>query len=102
MKRIYEHAISLSSNECVILNTSLGRKYHPIWEGDNVGDVGTWRLNHKEDKGPNVNASKWLFCDKGEAVENASVEERSSHSTNQQANEKRLYSKGCVASSRKR
>jgi len=51
MKIIYEHTISLSSNECVILNTSLGRKYHPILEGDNVGDVGTWRLNHK---GPNA------------------------------------------------
>jgi hypothetical protein len=36
------------------------RKYHPILEGDNVGDVGTWRFNHK---GPNVNANEWLFCD---------------------------------------
>ena len=70
-----------------ILNTSLGRKYHPILEGDNVGDVGTWRLNHK---GTNVNANKWLFCDKGEAVKNASVEERSSHLTNQRAKQKRL------------
>jgi hypothetical protein len=43
MKRIYEHAISFSSNDCDFLNTSLGRKYHPILEGDNVGDVGTWR-----------------------------------------------------------
>ena len=60
MKRIYEHAISLSSNECVFLNTSLGRKYHPILEGDNVGDVGTWKSNHK---GPNVNANEWLSCD---------------------------------------
>jgi len=60
MKRIYERAISLSSNGCVFLNTSLGRKYHSILEGDNVGDIGTWRLNHK---GPNVNANKWLFCD---------------------------------------
>jgi hypothetical protein len=60
MKRIYEHAISLSSNDCVILNRSLGRKYHPILEGDNVGDVSTWGLNHK---GPNINANKWLFCD---------------------------------------
>jgi len=84
MRRIYEYAISLSSNKCVILNTSLGRKYLPILEGDNVGDVGTWRLNHK---GTNVNANKWLFCDKGEAVKNASVEERSSHSTNQRANQ---------------
>jgi len=48
-------------------------EHHPIFEGDNVGDVGTWRLNHK---GPNVNANKWLFCDYGEAVENASVKER--------------------------
>jgi len=54
VKRIYEHVISLSSNEFVFLNTSLGRKYHPILEGDNVGNVGTWRLNHK---GPNVNGS---------------------------------------------
>ena len=59
IKRIYEHAISLSSKECVILNTSLGRKYHPILEGDNVGDVSTWRLNHK---GPNINANEWLVC----------------------------------------
>ena len=59
MKRIYAHAISLSSNERVFLNTSLGRQYHPILEGDNVGDVGTWRLNHK---GPNVNANEWLVC----------------------------------------
>jgi hypothetical protein len=60
MKRIYEHAISLSSNECVFLNTSLGRKYHPILEGGNGGDAGTWKSNHK---GPNVDAHKWLFCD---------------------------------------
>ena len=60
MKRIYEHAISLSSNECVFLNTSLGRKYHPIVEGDNGCDVGTWKSNHK---GPNVDANKWLSCD---------------------------------------
>jgi hypothetical protein len=60
MRRIYEYAISLSSNKCVILNTSLGRKYLPILEGDNVGDVGTWRLNQK---GPNVNANKWLSSD---------------------------------------
>jgi hypothetical protein len=59
MKRFYEHTISLSFNECVFLNT-LGRKYLPIFEGDNVGDVGNWRLNHK---GPNVNANEWLFCD---------------------------------------
>ena len=50
MKRIYEHAVSLSSNECVSLNTSLGRKYHPILEGDNGGKIGTWKSNHK---GPN-------------------------------------------------
>jgi len=60
MKRIYEHAISLSSNECVFLNTSLGRKYYPIVEGGNGCDIGTWKSNHK---GPNVNANKWLFCD---------------------------------------
>jgi len=60
MKRIYEHAFSLSSNECVFLNTSLGRKYHSILEGDNRGDVGTWKSNHK---GPNVNANKWLSSD---------------------------------------
>jgi hypothetical protein len=60
MKRIYEHAISLSFNKCVILNTSLGRKYHPIVEAGNGCDVGTWKPNHK---GPNVNANKWLFCD---------------------------------------
>jgi hypothetical protein len=60
MKRINEHTISLSSNECVYLNTSLGRKYHPIVEGDNGCNVGTWRLNHK---GPNVNTNKRLFCD---------------------------------------
>jgi hypothetical protein len=60
MKRIYEHAISLSSNECIFLNTSLGRKYHPILEDDNGGDVGTWKSNHK---GPNINANKWLSCD---------------------------------------
>jgi len=41
MKRIYEHEISLSSNECVFLNISLGRKYHPILEGGIGGDVGT-------------------------------------------------------------
>ena len=60
MRRIYEHEISLSSNKCVFLNMSLGRKYHPILEGDNVGNVGTWRFNHK---GPNINANEWLFCD---------------------------------------
>jgi hypothetical protein len=60
MKRIYEHTISLSSNKCVFLNTSLGRKYHPILEDDNGGCVGTWKSNHK---GPNVNANKWLSCD---------------------------------------
>jgi len=60
MKRIYEHAISLSSNECVFLNTSLGRKNHPILEGGIGGNVGTWKSNHK---GPNVDATEWLFCD---------------------------------------
>jgi hypothetical protein len=60
MKRIYEHAISLSSNECVFLNTSLGRKYHPIVEVGIGGDVGTWKSNHK---GPNVDANEWLICD---------------------------------------
>jgi hypothetical protein len=60
MKKNYEHAISLSSNECVSLNTSLGRKYHPILEGDNGGNVGTWKSNHK---GPNVDANEWLSCD---------------------------------------
>jgi len=60
MKRIYEHAISLSSNECVFLNTSFGRKYHPIFESGIGGDVGTCKSNHK---GPNINATKWLFCD---------------------------------------
>jgi len=60
MKRIYEHAISLSSNECVFLNTSLGRKYHPIVEAGNECDVGTWKSNHK---GPNVDANVWLVCD---------------------------------------
>jgi len=55
MRRIYEHAISLSSNECVFLNTSLGRKYHPILEDDKGDGVGTWKSNHK---GPNVNANK--------------------------------------------
>jgi hypothetical protein len=96
MKRIYEHAISLSSNECVFLNTSLGRKYHPILEDDNGDDVGTWKSNHK---GPNVDTNKWLSCDKGEAFENTSVEERPSHSSNQRANQELLNSKGCVASS---
>ena len=47
MKIIYEHTISLSSNKCVFLNTSLGRKYHPILEGGNGCDVGTWKSNHK-------------------------------------------------------
>jgi hypothetical protein len=60
MKRIYEHAISLSSIECVFVNTSLGRKYHPILEDDNEGDFGTWKSNHE---GPNINANKWLSCD---------------------------------------
>jgi hypothetical protein len=60
MKRIYEHAISLSSNECVFLNTGLGRKYHPIVEGGNGCDVGTWKSNHKR---PNVDANVWLVCD---------------------------------------
>ena len=60
MKRIYEHAISLSSNECVFLNTSLGRKYHPIFKDNNGGDVGIWKSNHKR---PNVNNNKWLSCD---------------------------------------
>jgi len=60
VRRIYEHAISLSSNKCVFLNTSLGRKYHPILEDNNGGDVGTWKLNHK---GPNVDNNEWLFCD---------------------------------------
>jgi len=60
MKRIYEHTISLSSNECVLLITSLGRNYHPILEGDNGGGVGTWKSNRK---GPNVNANEWLSCD---------------------------------------
>jgi len=41
MKIIYEHTISLSSNECVFLNTSLGRKYHPILKDDNEGGIGT-------------------------------------------------------------
>ncbi len=60
MKRIYEHAISLSSNECVFLNTSLGRKYHPILEVGIGGDDGTWKSNHK---GPNVDANEWLVLD---------------------------------------
>ena len=60
IKRIYEHAISLSSNECVFLNTSLGRKYHPIVEAGNGCDVGTWKSNHK---GSNVDANVWLICD---------------------------------------
>jgi hypothetical protein len=60
MKRIYEHAISLSSNECVFINTSLRRKFHPIFEDDSGGNVGTWKSNHK---GPNVDANKWLSCD---------------------------------------
>jgi len=60
MKRIYEHAISLSSNECVFLNTSLRRKYHPILKDNNGGNVGTWKSNHK---GMNINANKWLSCD---------------------------------------
>jgi hypothetical protein len=60
MKRIYKHAISLSSNKCVFLNTSLGRKYHRILEDDNGGDAGTWKSNHK---GPDVNTNKWLSCD---------------------------------------
>jgi hypothetical protein len=60
MKIIYEHAISLSSNGCVILNTSVGRKFHPILEGGIGGDVGTWKSNHK---GPNVNANEWRVCD---------------------------------------
>ncbi len=60
MKRIYEHAISLLSNKCVFLNTSLGRKYHPIFEDDNGGDVGPWKSIHK---GPNVDANKWFSCD---------------------------------------
>jgi len=60
MKRIYEHAFSFSSNECVFLNTSLGRKYHPILEDDNEGNVSTCKSNHK---GPNVDANKWLVCD---------------------------------------
>jgi hypothetical protein len=55
MKRIYEHAISLFSNECIFLNTSFGRKYHLIFEDDNGGNVGTWKSNHK---GPNVDANK--------------------------------------------
>jgi hypothetical protein len=60
MKRIYEHAFVLSSKECVFLNTSLGRKYHPMLEGGNGDGIGTWKSNHK---GLNVNATKWLFCD---------------------------------------
>jgi hypothetical protein len=60
MKKIYEHAISLSSNECVFMNTSLGRKHHPIMEGGNEYNVGTWKSNHK---GPNVDANVWLVCD---------------------------------------
>ncbi len=60
MKRIYEHAISLSSNECVFLKTSLGRKYHPNVEGDNGCDDGTWKVNQK---GPNIDANVWLVCD---------------------------------------
>jgi len=60
VRRIYEHAISLSSNKCVFLNTSLGRKYHPILEDNNGDDVGTWKSNHK---GPNVDANEWLSCD---------------------------------------
>jgi hypothetical protein len=47
MKRIYEHAISLYSNECVFLKTSLGRKYHPNVEGGNGCDDGTWKSNQK-------------------------------------------------------
>ena len=60
MKRIYEHAISLSSNECVFLKTSLGRKYHPNVEGGNGCDDGTWKSNHM---GPIVDANVWLVCD---------------------------------------
>jgi hypothetical protein len=60
MKRIYEHVISLSSNECVFLKTSLGRKYHPNVEGGNGCDDGTWKSNQK---GPNVNANVLLVCD---------------------------------------
>ena len=60
MKRIYEHTISLSSNECVLLNMSLGRNYHLILEGDNGCGVGTWKSKHK---GPNVDANEWLSCD---------------------------------------
>jgi hypothetical protein len=60
MKRIYEHAISLSSNECVFLKTSLGRKYHPNVEGGNGCNDGTWKSNQK---GPNVDANVWLVCD---------------------------------------
>jgi hypothetical protein len=55
MKGIYEHTISLSSNECVFLNRSLEKRYHPILEDFNGDDVGTWKSNHK---GPNNNANK--------------------------------------------
>ena len=41
MKRIYEHTIPRSSNECVFLNTSLGRKYYPVLEGDSGGNNNT-------------------------------------------------------------
>ncbi len=54
MKRIYERAISLSTNECNFLNTSLERKSHPILEGGHGGGVGTWKSNHK---GQNIDAN---------------------------------------------
>ena len=60
MALVWEHAISLSSNECVFLKTSLGRKYHPNVEGGNGCDDGTWKSNQK---GPNVDANVSLVCD---------------------------------------
>jgi hypothetical protein len=59
MKRIYEHAIFLSSNECVFLNTSLGKEYHTILEGGSGGGNDTWKSIQK---GQNVVASMRLVC----------------------------------------
>jgi hypothetical protein len=96
MKRIYDHAISLFSNECVFLNTSLGKKYHPILESGIGGGAGTWKSNHK---GLNVDDNEWLVCDWGEAFGHTSSEESTRHSSHQRANQKRLSSNGCSASS---